>query len=129
MRISDWSSDVCSSDLLVPEIGAKRAGPNFLDDLLIGQIRRPDREPKLFVIRSPRNFAVDRRIGILLHGIQEVEIADRTAEQGAVDVQHSRCARYVETWSDVKDQARKPDTISVGKRGVGTGRCRWGSEQ
>src|SRR3546814_162429 len=28
MRISDWSSDVCSSDLVLPDLLVHRAGPN-----------------------------------------------------------------------------------------------------
>src|SRR3546814_16508076 len=33
MRISDWSSDVCSSDLLVSPVGAVNAGIELLTEL------------------------------------------------------------------------------------------------
>src|SRR3546814_10186777 len=36
MRISDWSSDVCSSDLLTVITGASGSGKTTLTDLLLG---------------------------------------------------------------------------------------------
>src|SRR3546814_1940872 len=41
MRISDWSSDVCSSDLAVGHRGADRQADQFAD-LLVEKIRRRD---------------------------------------------------------------------------------------
>src|SRR3546814_15049021 len=49
MRISDWSSDVCSSDLIAPAAANER--PDFL-------MRA---EPRLLAVRADRDHAARRR--------------------------------------------------------------------
>src|SRR3546814_15469176 len=57
MRISDWSSDVCSSDLLV--LGTTRVGKTRLAELLITQdIRRKVRgEHEVVIVFDPKGDA------------------------------------------------------------------------
>src|SRR3546814_10340981 len=43
MRISDWSSDVCSSDLTEPPAGHREVlGEGIDDDRIVGQLQRAD---------------------------------------------------------------------------------------
>src|SRR3546814_10816915 len=62
MRISDWSSDVCSSDLCVVETvprpadchASRKAEPPSIADRPIGRITRATRQPFAKVFRSGR---------------------------------------------------------------------------
>src|SRR3546814_12230040 len=69
MRISDWSSDVCSSDLLPQRHAGEGAGQDLLDDL--GR--------RLIDVDGPHVLAVDHD---LLHP-DVAEIEDR-AQHGAL---------------------------------------------
>src|SRR3546814_2068771 len=90
MRISDWSSDVCSSDLLLPRReadGRAAAGgePQLVGvallhlDRLIG-----DLVPRLGQIGRALAILPDRR-GIALARIEEVEIQRQRARGRVVD--------------------------------------------
>src|SRR3546814_12254766 len=92
MRISDWSSDVCSSDLL--------AAGNRLE-------YQVDRRALFDHLQGRRDMgehaALGRNIEALAHGIQQVQQADavRHAVAGRVDADH-RIA-------DAEQQDRKSD--------------------
>src|SRR3546814_5970429 len=72
MLISDWSSDVCSSDLGVPAIEAAEVEIG----LAVGELARLDRmrvvdkEEKYVAVRGVerRRVAADINIGIIVHG-------------------------------------------------------------
>src|SRR3546814_13689 len=81
MRISDWSSDVCSSDLGRPErdLGGKRAGKIFLGhglqtgpDMLLERVARIDlmpgntniHMPSPYSCRTARDWRPGRRGGV-----------------------------------------------------------------
>src|SRR3546814_7900092 len=76
MRISDWSSDVCSSDLIIEEIG-RYVGP--------GEIERIDRA----FLAAKAQFALEQRIaardiaekGILGHRDQLERVASAQAQR------------------------------------------------
>src|SRR3546814_10816821 len=73
MRISDWSSDVCSSDLIRP---ARRPGA--------GHLRRPAHGWKTY--RPPRSGLVVRTM-IVRHAVPEAP--RRTPGCGAITLRHS----------------------------------------
>src|SRR3546814_16858149 len=96
MRISDWSSDVCSSDLLVQRGDA------------LEQFRT-------FVVIQP---AARQRLVRLAQTGDDI-FAKRFALTGAFvnQIQHVRDPR--------RDAGRRSDERRVGKGCVGTGRSRW----
>src|SRR3546814_11516817 len=60
MRISDWSSDVCSSDLISSSIVTngmcarlQKAGEQFPDECLLDADGRPSRDPNVFATDPP----------------------------------------------------------------------------
>src|SRR3546814_10200754 len=57
MRISDWSSDVCSSDLVEPASGGvgARTAPDYTDDRsVLAQRRQPGAERRHPLLRRPQ---------------------------------------------------------------------------
>src|SRR3546814_2301540 len=62
MRISDWSSDVCSSDLL--DIAHAGHAPQFVHDPRIGEIAEFQRA-RMSRIRTDCNQEEESRIGLL----------------------------------------------------------------
>src|SRR3546814_5243562 len=59
MRTSDWSSDVCSSDLVEHDVGGQHLGDAGRCDLLV-RIRRRDQLATV-VIHQRIRFGIDRR--------------------------------------------------------------------
>src|SRR3546814_15429850 len=103
MRISDWSSDVCSSDLIIPVV----------DQSAIGQ---------QIDVSSHAHGGVETIAGALPHRVGHIllhmdEAAIGKAEIDAVDLRQAshRAA------GDAVDQPRQ----IVGLRPVGTGRAWW----
>src|SRR3546814_2345746 len=80
MRISDWSSDVCSSDLIVARLaGGALVGSEHLRIEARGAL--VDRDALLALLRLLGRARISRghlhagRIGELLHGVHEGEAA------------------------------------------------------
>src|SRR3546814_13971529 len=90
MRISDWSSDVCSSDLLVAQIGALRAQISAGEEQLAFVNEEVADVETLFakgLERKPRLLAL-KRTRSLIKG-QQGEYAGRIAEarEAIVEIQ------------------------------------------
>src|SRR3546814_19666831 len=60
MRISDWSSDVCSSDLDEAQSSLKKSAPKAPAERLVKDIRRATR----------RHFSAEDKIRIVLEGLR-----------------------------------------------------------
>src|SRR3546814_16524449 len=100
MRISDWSSDVCSSDL------------DAIDPTLCHhRIERHDRDP----LHAPRDQIVDI-IGLFLHTALRVEHQRRRTRS---------TRRIAEPIGDRGGEGLRPEERGGGKEGVSTGRNRW----
>src|SRR3546814_12529336 len=105
MRISDWSSDVCSSDLLLA------AGVALFDDL-------PDRE---YLIARDRLFLIglrQRLLNLALLGAGDLH-GDRMRDAAALDRRDQLPLAIVEQQADRSEERR------VGKECVSTCRSRW----
>src|SRR3546814_18879032 len=63
MRISDWSSDVCSSDLIYGVLGPNGAGKKTTLRMLLGIIEPDDGEREMLGCRRPRQAS--DRVGYL----------------------------------------------------------------
>src|SRR3546814_7485230 len=74
VRISDWSSDVCSSDLLGGEI---LAAGGLHRDILAGAVA-----PRRVADHAARRVCFRAAVG--QHGLDELEFGDRLAELFAV---------------------------------------------
>src|SRR3546814_21040492 len=112
MRISDWSSDVCSSDLLGDSIR-----PEMLDDLSErARHRRQCRQSLDHRIAAANGLAVDDRVAVV--------IAHRPRRKTALIV----FARFVELDGEavleVIEHIRSEER-RVGKECVSTCRYRW----
>src|SRR3546814_20962459 len=107
MRISDWSSDVCSSDLLdihfgntiVPEITIDQCR-DYADKRRAGKIGGVDEDGKRRGYRKADDGTIRRALGGILvpaisHAVKSKRLKERTEER------------------------------RVGKEGVRTGRSRW----
>src|SRR3546814_20680498 len=98
MRISDWSSDVCSSDLI--QIEARRAALDPAEQQVL------DRVPRVAPLARPRTGSADRpQLEGLAHG--GLDLTEREALQEPQDL-------------DVRSEERR-----VGKECVRTCRHRW----
>src|SRR3546814_17804665 len=112
MRISDWSSDVCSSDLAVDEADAEPARDEVA-------LERDDpfeqRERRIGCIGEVREMTLDRIIGELLQMLgpemrgEELEGADADVASG-----------------DAREH--RSEERRGGKECVSTVRCRWSQE-
>src|SRR3546814_15582931 len=80
MRISDWSSDVCSSDLLAATPGLTMLRRLFHEDTL----RVFDAQPVNLACRCSRDG-----IGAMLLSLGEEEVEDHLKEHGRFDVTRS----------------------------------------
>src|SRR3546814_3531399 len=68
MRISDWSSDVCSSDLILERASPQHAGPMIADDvrqLVRFEVELLHRQPEMIAERLAQMLAPGRRGGEL----------------------------------------------------------------
>src|SRR3546814_19104577 len=80
MRISDWSSDVCSSDLVPNAVAAKFHPPSGAD-------RSGNARPYVLAVSSPnahKNFARMVAAFLSLEGFDDVElhiVGDRSAKR------------------------------------------------
>src|SRR3546814_17793175 len=97
MRISDWSSDVCSSDLSVPVMPFKDIEVNFTER---------ERAILAYLIRGDSNKEMARRLGI----------AD-----GTVKVSVKRILRRI----NATNRTQRSEERRVGKECVSTCRSRW----
>src|SRR3546814_5725429 len=52
MRISDWSSDVCSSDLIVESMGESSKKPALLQEVLLNAVRKSDESVTMFLVNG-----------------------------------------------------------------------------
>src|SRR3546814_2740045 len=68
MRISDWSSDVCSSDLVVAIVGAPNAGKSTLTNALVGQ--------KVAIVSPKVQTTRTRLMGIAIEGETQLMLVD-----------------------------------------------------
>src|SRR3546814_18323177 len=101
MRISDWSSDVCSSDLVAPgEIG-ESVGKSSV--VMLGYKNRPD--------KSSENYWIDPRDGSTWL---------RTGDVGRIDEDG-----FVELIGRTKDVIIRSEERRVGKECVSKCRSRW----
>src|SRR3546814_14067741 len=98
MRISDWSSDVCSSDLVASIVSAhplvraallqrqrrfaRQPGGAVLDGRDIGTVIAPEAEVKLFVKATPTIRARRRHAELQAHG--GTQSFDRRSEERGV---------------------------------------------
>src|SRR3546814_19053653 len=142
MRISDWSSDVCSSDLLLSEYQepqeTRRTDVTY-DDLgglgdTIDQLREmvelPLRYPELF-----RRLGVDPPRGVLLHGppgTGKTRLARAVANESEAqfflingpEIMGSASGESEKRLRDVFEAARS-ERRRVGKEWGSKGRIRW----
>src|SRR3546814_16624764 len=97
MRISDWSSDVCSSDLRIGIVGANGAGKTTLLKLLTGEI-------------APDSGAVTLA---------------KTLDGVIIDQQRSLMAADKRVRDVLADGGDRSEERRVGKECVSTCRSRW----
>src|SRR3546814_13664398 len=109
MRISDWSSDVCSSDL--PVAAARRT-------IVAEGIRRG--EFRTDIDAGLVGFAID---GACAHIFSSVESRRVILGDGALD--RPLVERYVQTVSDLIPGGMRSEERRVGKECASTGRSRW----
>src|SRR3546814_14569593 len=102
MRISDWSSDVCSSDLL---------GINFIYKSSFDKANRTS-------IRSNRGFGLENALPVFQ------EIRDALGLPVITDVHTEEHCRAVADYVDVLQIPARSEERRVGKEGVGTCRSR-----
>src|SRR3546814_11580111 len=134
MRISDWSSDVCSSDLLFPGFLDKKWGRPFLQDAFATKLYSPIMPDYPFaVIELCQCFPDD------LH-IADVELSDirRKLEQPQNGI-GARGYHGLGVFGALRDGVKMVDKEGglsgirsekrgEGKGGGGKGRGRWGRE-
>src|SRR3546814_3892518 len=105
MRISDWSSDVCSSDLMYQTVGTEERVADQLSRILSSRLRNELGKQPFAALLSPER-------GVLMDQIQtSVNQAARRYGAEVVDVRIKRAARSEER--------------RVGKECVRTCRSRW----
>src|SRR3546814_3445318 len=86
MRISDWSSDVCSSDLLFDRRGQRRHGGGY------GRLLRPARNiPEIFLHQRARGLGIDvarqHQHGVV-GAVMGAEPAPHILKAGGVQIGH-----------------------------------------
>src|SRR3546814_11790892 len=102
MRISDWSSDVCSSDLLAPGMNH---GPLLAGDVL--QAGPGPEVPELHPVAGG-SVEIDQRVARHLSGPEDEQVGPRAADQP------------IRPQAAVRSEERR-----VGKECVSTCRSRW----
>src|SRR3546814_14035590 len=114
MRISDWSSDVCSSDLDLPpgriDARAGRAAYEYLcqaiDDAANGRLRA--------IVTAPLNKEAMRAGGIDYLGHTEI-LAERSEERRVGKEWVSTCRSRWSPYHDKKKKRSKNDYHSISK--------------
>src|SRR3546814_12023935 len=109
MRISDWSSDVCSSDLEFPCVGFELVCPGLAlpEGLQSGE-----------ALDRIEEFGCEGSIGLLpAERVGDVDtVPERRGEQGEKrETEHRRRHRQVEEGKDSEEQGRRPQTAQVGR--------------
>src|SRR3546814_4907524 len=94
MRISDWSSDVCSSDLLPVDVEEERtqADTGFAD-----RATRDDRGPEVEAVEAHGRGADEDRHRLAVFIAQRVvEVEAGVADEGLLLRCHAQCAHRVD---------------------------------
>src|SRR3546814_14715709 len=99
MRISDWSSDVCSSDLLPVDVEEERtqADTGFAD-----RATRDDRGPEVEAVEAHGRGADEDRPRLAVFIAQRVvEVEAGVADEGPLLRRHAPCAHPADApWRD-----------------------------
>src|SRR3546814_20227131 len=114
MRISDWSSDVCSSDLVESEPGLAELDRVHVDDVQIGEIARRKQAAVVEAIEQGgvaalafhRMFERDAMAFAIAHPMLEHEarrggVADRAAMRAAVGGAVHRAVSRLQIFQDI----------------------------
>src|SRR3546814_12839039 len=90
MRISDWSSDVCSSDLAAQNVKSKRSDAGFFPDRRIRQVRQlVDERPAVRACAADREVQRRRQSGDGIR-IDRKSVVQGTSVSVSVDLGGSR---------------------------------------
>src|SRR3546814_14963073 len=103
MRISDWSSDVCSSDLVVSMGGMSLTNKDRVSDGY--QLRQAEKQSD----GSTKKMMACMTCGTLFYLKSDIAISQEL----------QRISSYLEPLAERSEERR------VGKEGVSTGRTRW----
>src|SRR3546814_12313398 len=123
MRISDWSSDLCSSDLLTAPFEAIFARTPRCDELATWRKDRNDNEQRGGGCSDPGTMAVGRNAGPVGHSVPSTLarwLFHRAGDRPAIVPVADRAAH-----AERGPQAHRSEERRVGKEGVSTGRSRW----
>src|SRR3546814_16643976 len=120
MRISDWSSDVCSSDLEWPEAPIQLV----IEDLTV-KVLRADREDYLWEIGSGANWLA-YHVAMTL-ALQEVFLSDPTSGVPGLLVYDQPSQVYFpkRNTNSKNAEEERSEERRVGKEWVSTCRSRW----
>src|SRR3546814_11657848 len=113
MRISDWSSDVCSSDLVDAVEKVARRGRR----ILIPEVRALERQLAADVRDGPRLGGVDDRVLL----VEDLE--DAVGRGAGVDEEGEEEPDRLDR--PATERGHGAEVRSVGKEVVGTCSCRW----
>src|SRR3546814_11680278 len=108
MRISDWSSDVCSSDLADAGAAVAAVGIDLQPGLEIARIHRLACEP-----------GIDGQRVADLGRIAQTH-ADGRGEHGRIDIARRPAAQV-----DVAASGKRPEEMRGGQEYASTGKSRW----
>src|SRR3546814_12198208 len=107
MRISDWSSDVCSSDLM-----------DSADAMRPGDPLKAPRAKRRSGVAEDAEYRLDTQIGFLMRHANQRHVAIFAAHLGK-SITTPRWAALAKLYADRSEER------SVGKECVSTGRSRW----
>src|SRR3546814_11871393 len=123
MRISDWSSDVCSSDLSLALVGENGAGKTTLIKLLT-RLYQPGEGRVLLDgldLQEWDEHALRARVGVIFQDFARYQLI--VGENiGAGDV---RGFDAPERWREAAEKGMRSEESRVGKECVMTCRSRW----
>src|SRR3546814_15660120 len=103
MRISDWSSDVCSSDLLVP------AKYGRIDFPAQGILCRRQCEHDIGEAYGPDDHQVDIAVGV------QVALGHRSIDEGAIDPVGQRCEFVTQAIHDACGLSQDRKSVVTGQ--------------
>src|SRR3546814_16335155 len=127
MRISDWSSDVCSSDLVPGEYRAARRGFGAVVEPAFDADEDPrDAQPVDEAQRRPQGGMLEQRVGKRARRQQRDE-GGEGADMADAAPDLARAQRSDDESPDIggRNQAARTEERRVGKEGVRTCRSRW----